>query len=599
MIPSESTSLWAQSSIALAATTPEALAARIAERFEAGDSSSFGAIFPFVAGRDLVADAVRRDAKRHAGLATVLMHREDEAILLLSGYATRGNAGAETLLSLAYSDFYRAERKGGAWVLTERLPLDAESRILSHRLDVTVAPGEGLRVIDTMVVSVTGTRGFAARLNHAAELLRATVDGQPADPLFAAGLLWVPVAPGRSATLVLDYRLGIPHDPDSFLSYFLPTSGFVRDQALWHPVLNYTTAADRATFEVTARIPAAFHLSTSIAQQVRLEGASRLVWARTDGPVAGISLAYDAAWEPYVVEGPTVRLEAFVTQEFQPTRAALDSAVRRTFGVLEAMFGAPPAGGYLAIVQRREALSSGWHMLSNAAIIAGRNGRTPTMAAPTPRAFIGHELAHRWTRPTGPGALFLMEGWATFAESFILADEYGPEVVPLFWESQRQAYDRGHFEGTTSILADDANNGISYSKGAWILRMLRDDLGPDVFDRGMRAYMAIPPGEEAGVAEFARALSEASGRNVAALLRPWIEERTIPAVRAEIDAGEIVLRQAPSLFDLSVEIEIIDGPTRSRRSVRLSGAEVRIPLPPGSMVSAVVVDPDGKLLIRR
>lgn len=424
------------------------------------------------------------------------------------------------------------------------------------------------------------------------------VDGQRVDPLFAAGLLWVPVDSGRTATLVLDYRLDVPHDPDSFLSYFLPTSGFVRDQALWHPVLNYTSGADRAIFDVTVRIPTAFHLSTSIAQQVRSDGASRLVRARTDESVAGITLAYDTTWEPYVIEGPSVRLEAFVTPEFQPTRTALDSAVRRTFGVLEGLFGAPPAGGYLAIVQRRESLSSGWHMLSNAAIIAGRNGRAPAIAAPTPRAFIGHELAHRWTRPTGPGAFFLMEGWATFAECFILADEYGPDVLRLFWESQRQAYDRGGFEGTVSILTDHTNNGVSYSKGAWILRMLRDDLGSEVFDRGMRAYMTIPSGKDAGITEFTKALSDVSGRNVAALLRPWIAEQTIPVIRTEITPRAIVLRQNHPMFDLPVEIEMV-GPTRSRRSVRLSGAEARIALPAGTTVDAVIVDPDGKLLIRK
>lgn len=594
-----STALRAQSSIEPAATTPEALAARVSEVFESGDSASFAAIFPFAAGRDLVSDAVRRGASLHAGLATVLTREPDHAILLLSGYASRGHAGVETLLSKAYSDFYRAERRGSSWVLAERLPLDAESRIHSHRLDVTVTPGEGLRVTDAFVVSVTGGRGFAARLNREATLLRATVDGQRVEPLFAAGLLWVPVPEGRTATLVLDYTLDIPHDPDSYLSYFLPASGFIRDQSLWHPVLNYGTSADRATFDVTARIPAPFHLSTSIAQQVRIEGASRLVTARTDAAVAGITLAYDQAWEPYVIEGPALRVEAFVSPEFQPTRAALDSAVRRTYGVLEALYGAPRAGDYLAIVQRREAGSSGWHMLSNAAIIAGRNGRAPTMAGQTPRAFVGHELAHRWTAPTGPGALLLSEGWATFAESFILADEYGPEVERRFWESQRLAYERGGFEGKTSITADDANSGISYSKGAWILRMLRDDLGPEVFDRGVRAYVAIPPGSDAGVAEFARALSAASGRDVAAWLRPWVDGRTIPSVRAEVTAGGIVIRQDDPVFDLPVEIEIIEGSGRTRRSLRVSGSEVRLALPAGSAVREVVVDPDGKLLLRR
>ncbi len=232
-------------------------------------------------------------------------------------------------------------------------------------------------------------------------------------------------------------------------------------------------------------------------------------------------------------------------------------------------------------------------------MIAGRNGRAPSVPAPAPRAFVGHELAHRWTRPTGPGAFFLMEGWATFAESYVLADEYGAEVVQRFWESQRTLYDRGGFDGVASILADDANSGVSYAKGAWILRMLRDDVGAEAFERGMRAYMALPAGTEADVAAFTRAMSAATGRDVGALLRPWLEERSIPLVRAEIGVDRIVLRQGLPLFDISVEIEIHEGPTRTRRSVRLSGAEACVPLLPGTAVQAVIVDPDRKLLIRR
>ena len=129
--------------------------------------------------------------------------------------------------------------------------------------------------------------------------------------------------------------------------------------------------------------------------------------------------------------------------------------------------------------------------------------------------------------------------------------------------------------------------------------MLRDDIGPEAFDRGMRAYLAIPSGNDAGVAEFTRALSAASGRDVAALLRPWLEERTIPSIRAEVTAGAIVFRQDDPVFDLPVEIEIIDGSGRTRRSLRVSGREVRVALPAAAAVREVVVDPEGKLLIRR
>lgn len=581
--------------------TAEGLAALLSARFSAGDSAAFDSVYPFAPGRELVAEAARRGATRHAGLARVLSQTDTDAILLLSGYTARGHSGVETLLGRAYSDFYRAERQGDRWTITERLPLDAESRIISHRLGVTVIPGEGVAVVDTLTVAVNGTRGFAARLNHAAALTSVAIDGQSVDPVFAAGLFWVPVAPGRAVTLTIDYRLKLPNDPESWLSYALPNSGFVRDQALWHPVLNYNTTADRATFAITARIPARFHLATSIAQEdwTEEEVGWRVVRGRTSEPVAGLSLAYDAEWEPYLIEGEGLRFEAFVTAGFLPTRTALDSAFRRALRVLASRFGAPRAGDYFAVVQRREATSSGWHMLSNATMITGRNGGPASRAAPTPRAFVAHELAHRWTAPTGPGAFLLMEGWATLAESYVLADEYGPEVERAFWESQRRSYEQAGFEGSQSILLDETNGGIAYSKGSWILRMLCDDLGAQVFDRGMRDYLAIPAGRDAGIAAFSHALSEVSGRDVAALLRPWIEERTIPAIGVAIGDGAIILRQEGPVFDLPLEIEIVTGATSSRRRVRLSARTLRVELPQGAVVSAVILDPDHRLLIRR
>lgn len=581
------------------AATPEALADLVANRFAAGPPEAFERVFPFAPGREFVAEASQRNATRHAGLAKVLQQDEDEALLLLSGYTTRGHSGVETLLSQAYSDFYRAARRGDRWILTERLPLDAESRIVTQQLDVTIVPGERLQVKDTLAVLVTGNRGFAARLDHAAEISGVTVDGRSVEALFAGGLLWVPMTPDRQATLTVTYDLALPDDPDSWLSYALPKSGFIRDQALWHPVLNYNTPADRASFGITARIPATFHLSTSVTQEVVIADGWRVARARTRESIAGLSLAYDSEWSPYVIEADGLRLEAFVASGFQPGQTQLDAVFQRTFRVLTSAFGPPRAGDYFAVVQRREAPSSGWHMLSNAAMITGRNGGPTTSTAPASRAFVAHELAHRWTAPTGPGAMLLMEGWATFAESLVLADEFGPEVERAFWQSQRQAYHRGGFEGTQSILGDTTNGGIAYSKGAWIFRMLRDDLGQAAFDRGMRAYLDISADQDTGVAAFAHALSSASGRNVTALLRPWLEERTTPAIEVDLGPRQITLRQIGPLFDVPLEVDLVTAESTSRRRVRVTSRETTLELPQQAQVTAVILDPEGKLLLAR
>lgn len=581
------------------ARTPEALAALVVRRFAEGPAAAFDSVFPVESGRAQVADAARRNVARHPGLARVVSAEGDRAVLVLSGYVDAVHSGNETLLTRAFADFYEAERDArGGWAITRRLPLDAGNRILAHRLGVDIVPGEGVRVVDTLEVAVSGGNGFAARLNHQARLASVRVGGRPAEHAFAAGLLWVAVPDGERRRIEVAYALDVPHDPDSWSGYFLPASGFVRDQFLWHPVLNYTTPADHAEFSVTARAPADVYLSTSVEQTSRVEGGVRLATGRSGRPTPAVTVLYDREWRPYAVRAGEVRFEAFVAPGFLPARGELEAAFRRAHGSIRRRFGEPP-GRYFAVAQRRESGSSGWHLLSNATMVAGANAGATSSPGPFPRAFLGHELAHGWTRPTGPGALFLMEGWATFAESYILGDEHGPAVERAFWDAQRNAYETGGYEGRASILADDGNGGIAYAKGAWILRMLRDALGEAAFLRGMRAYMAIPAGQPAGVDELARALSRASGRDAWPLLRPWLEERAIPDVRARVEDGRVLLHQEGPLFHLPLELEVTTPAGTVRRTVTLAERDLALDLRGEGGATAVRVDPDRRLLLRR
>src|SRR5437870_3235301 len=70
----------------LAQTTPEALGSLVLERFRAGTSEAFAAIYPFPEGRAMRAEAERRKMARVDGLARVIGQRDTEAVLLLSAH---------------------------------------------------------------------------------------------------------------------------------------------------------------------------------------------------------------------------------------------------------------------------------------------------------------------------------------------------------------------------------------------------------------------------------------------------------------------------------------------------------------------------------
>jgi aminopeptidase N len=126
--------------------------------------------------------------------------------------------------------------------------------------------------------------------------------------------------------------------------------------------------------------------------------------------------------------------------------------------------------------------------------------------------------------------------------------------------------------------------------------MLEQALGDSAFDRGMRRYIAAVPGDSAGISHLTRALSAVSGRNVGALLRAWLEETTIPDVRARIDGRRIIVEQSVP-FEMPIEIEIIAASDTTHRTVWLRTIADTIAL--AMTPTTVRLDPSNRLLLKR
>jgi aminopeptidase N len=98
---------------------------------------------------------------------------------------------------------------------------------------------------------------------------------------------------------------------------------------------------------------------------------------------------------------------------------------------------------------------------------------------------------------------------------------------------------------------NNADPLIIYNKGQAVLRMLEAHVGPDVFRAGIRSYMQKHQYANTTSTDLWNALGAASGRDIAALARDWIEQPGFPvvAVRAECDAnGTRVLALTQSRF---------------------------------------------------
>nr|WP_222108595.1 aminopeptidase N [Streptomyces cupreus] len=162
-----------------------------------------------------------------------------------------------------------------------------------------------------------------------------------------------------------------------------------------------------------------------------------------------------------------------------------------------------------------------------------------------------HELAHMWF-----GDLVTMEWWNDLwlNESFatytsIACQAYAPESRwPHAWTTfansmKTWAYRQDQLPSTHPIMAEIRDlddvlvnfDGITYAKGASVLKQLVAYVGRDEFFRGVQAYFKAHAYGNTRLSDLLGALEETSGRDLKAWSKAWLETAGINVLRPEIE----------------------------------------------------------------
>jgi hypothetical protein len=580
--------------------TPGALVQEVLDRFREGPPEAFEALVSHDRARALVRSARSGEVPLRAGSGRVLRVRGEEAILHLAGHPEFGNSGDETLYGRMFSGLWRAALEEGEWRLVERLAMDEGNRIRAPDLEVILTPGSGIQAVDRMRVEVGGPHGFWVLLNHAARVEAVRVEGRPADHHVESGLLWIDVDPGAGVAVEVAYRLELDRDAGQPANSgrFHEAAGHLRGQYFWYPSFDLHSPGDRADVEIRVESPEGVRVATGLPQEEAVVGGKRITTARSERPVSGVSLLYDEGWmrELHTQEG--MEVELLLTPGFEPGAEALLSAAEEAHRVLRARYG-DPADRRVTLVNGRARDGGGWHFRSNGLVVGNGTQAAIHRGGVLPRSWLAHELAHGWTHPIGAAANLLSEGWAMFAEGQVVEERFGVAAAEAYWEHLRNVYHRDGFEGRASLLEDPDNGGIAYYKGAWVFRMLQEILGDTVLNAGLRSWMAGSVEGGGDLEGFVAALSRAADRDVEALLRPWLVERRIPDIRAEVAGDRVILVQQGPVFHLPLEVELETDSGIERRRVELREARTELVLGRAGSVLDIRIDPDRRLLLHR
>jgi puromycin-sensitive aminopeptidase len=169
---------------------------------------------------------------------------------------------------------------------------------------------------------------------------------------------------------------------------------------------------------------------------------------------------------------------------------------------------------------------------------------------------VAHENAHMWfgdlVTMSWWNGLWLNEAFATFLE-MVAVDAWKPEWQrwTTFGASRSAALTVDGLHSTRPIEypveapkdADAMFDVLTYEKGASVLRMMEQYLGPDVFRAGVRLYLERHKFANTETGDLWEALGEASRQPIPAIMDGWVFRAGYPLVRARLEGGQLVLSQ--------------------------------------------------------
>ncbi len=146
---------------------------------------------------------------------------------------------------------------------------------------------------------------------------------------------------------------------------------------------------------------------------------------------------------------------------------------------------------------------------------------------------VAHELAHQWfgdlvtCRDWSNG--WLNEGFATYFENMWNEHDLGRNAFKQSMLGMKEWYmgEDKHYRRPIvyHVFHDDGFelfDGHMYGKGAWVLHMLRHQLGDAAFKRAIKTYLERYREKEVITADLERTFEESTGRSLAQYFQQWV-----------------------------------------------------------------------------
>jgi aminopeptidase N len=229
-------------------------------------------------------------------------------------------------------------------------------------------------------------------------------------------------------------------------------------------------------------------------------------------------------------------------------------------------------------------------------------------------SLMAHEIAHQWFGNSVTELdwhhIWLSEGFATYFTSCYMEDRYGSSIMEGLMKGSRYRVIRAFENAPLPVIDTTVSNFMkllntnSYQKGSWVLHMLRHELGDRVFFSGIRRYYERYRNENVLTDDFRVIMEEVSKRDLAKFFDQWLVQPSLPVLAVKWDYSArnkestitVSQEQVEYIFDIPLEIEIIDGRRTRTEKIRVNEKQKSIIIKTRRSPDKVKLDPGIKLL---
>jgi aminopeptidase N len=243
--------------------------------------------------------------------------------------------------------------------------------------------------------------------------------------------------------------------------------------------------------------------------------------------------------------------------------------------------------------------------------------RADTEQLTSSESLVAHELAHQWFGDLVTckdwSHLWLNEGFATYYDALYQQHADGEDQFrwTMFGEAeeiQKQFGDTNPDVWREIKKPEEQFGYRAYPKGAWVLHMLRHELGPDLYRRCVKTYLERHAYDTVVTEDLNSVIEELSGRSFDGFFDQWVYRAHHPELDVAYswdDATKLAKltvrqtqKQGPTigLFNVPLTVRFIlkSGPVDHRVTVKDAAADFFFPLAEAPRI--VRLDPELALL---